>query len=96
MRRCLGKTMKNHRLGIVAVALSLFVAVGCSMGPSPKELDALEASRQAMTSSEAKIAAKQVEKASLERKLGDRKAEKRALTEKKAETRANMAEADTQ
>ena len=84
--------MKNHRLGVLAVALSIFVAVGCSMGPSQKELDVLEERRQAMVSAEATVAAKQSEKASLERKLGDRKAEKQASMERKAATKANLAE----
>lgn len=92
MRRCLGNTMKNHRLGFMTIALSMVVAVGCSMGPSQKELDTLEEQRQAMAAAEAKVAAKEAEKTSLERKLAERKAEKRALVEKKAETKANMAE----
>ena len=92
MRRCLGNTMKNHRFGFMAITLSMVVAVGCSMGPSQKELDALEGRRQAMAAAEAKVAAKEAEKASLERKLAERKAEKQALVEKKADTRANMAE----
>ena len=96
MRRFLGKAMKNKRLGSLAIPLVIVFAVGCSMGPSQKELDALEERRQAMAAAEALVAAKQAEKASLERKLAQKKDERQGLTEKRTATKAALESSETE
>jgi len=86
--------MRNKRLGVLAIAVVMVFAVGCSMGPSQKELDALEERRQAMATAEGEVAVKQAEKANLERQLAQKKAEKQRLTEKRTATKAALASSE--
>ena len=76
---------------VLTAALSLSLVVGCSRGPSQKELAALDEKQQAAESAEQMVAKKQAEKARLERKLSEKKAEKKARAEEKAGTEENLA-----
>ena len=96
MSRFLQNPMRNSRLATMAIALSATVAIGCSTGPSQKELDTLEESRQAMTAAEKAVSDKQAEKSRLERKLAEKKAEKKALIAKKQGTKENLADDSSQ
>ena len=92
MSRFLQNPMKNSRLATMAIALTATVAIGCSAGPSQKELDALEETRQAMAAAEKAVSSKRAEKSRLERKLAEKKAEKKAVIARKQGTKENLAD----